>query len=496
MKRVIAEAQERLRRGDPAGAERALRAVLRTHPDDPDALHLLGCAELQRGNAAEAVRRMEQAIALAPRAALVHENLAEALWRAGSAERARNECRAALALDPAAHRPHNLLGLIALQRCDYAAALSHLRDALQAHRPYPDAMANLAMVCNRLGDFERARRYCEIALEQDPAHVAAHINRGLALRGLGRLAEARAAFERMGAHPMARFNLGYAWLLEDDLARGLPLCEARKELLGLGRDLRRPEWDGTPLPGGALLVIHEQGLGDTILMSRFYPGLLERAGRVIVLVQKPLERLIAAMSPDLRVITDLGDTEYDAWCPTMSLPYRLGIDAIESVPRTPWLPLRAATREPGPLRAGLNWAGNPLFAHDVVRSTHLDALAPLLEVPGVEWCSLHKGHLEHEADAFGLLQPLRTASDFLDTACVVRSLDLVVSTETAIPNLSAALGVPTCVLAGPDVDWRWRSWYEGVTLCVQTVSGDWSGPVAQALTVVREMAARYGSRAA
>ncbi|HVP14753.1 MAG TPA: tetratricopeptide repeat protein, partial [Terriglobales bacterium] len=411
----IERAREDLRAGRPDAAAARLERLLGREPRNADGLHLLGCAELQRGNAGEAVRRMEQAIAIAPGTALVHENLAEALWRAGSAERAERECAVALALDPAAHRPHNLLGLIALKRCDYAAALGHLRDALEARRPYPDAMANLAMVCNRTGDFDRARRYCEIALGQDPAHAAARINLGLALRGLGRLAEARAAFESAGAHPMARFNLGYAWLLEDDLARGLPLCEARKELLGLGRDLRRPEWDGTPMPGGILLVIHEQGLGDTILMSRFYPGLLERAGRVIVLVQKPLERLIATLSSELRVITDLGDTEYDAWCPTMSLPHRLGIGAIESVPRSPWLLPSAAAREPGPLRAGINWAGNPLFAHDFVRSTHLETLAPLLEAPGVEWCSLHKGHLEHEAYAFGLPQPLRTAADLLDT---------------------------------------------------------------------------------
>src|SRR4029077_5590671 len=133
------------------------------------------------------------------------------------------------------------------------------------------------------------------------------------------------------------------------------------------------------------------------------------------------------------------------WCGHMSLPHKLGIRSLSEVPCTPWLALetpRTPRRRP---RVGLNWAGNPAFTYDFVRSTHLDQLAMLLQVGDVEWCSLHRGHLEHEAAAFGLPQPLLEARDFLDTACVIYDLDLVISTETAVPNLSAAMGVRTCV---------------------------------------------------
>jgi ADP-heptose:LPS heptosyltransferase len=112
-------------------------------------------------------------------------------------------------------------------------------------------------------------------------------------------------------------------------------------------------------------------------------------------------------------------------------------------------------------------------------------VSPLLEIPGVEWVSLHKGHREEEAEAFGLPQPLRSARDFYDTAVVLAGLDMVVSTETAIPNLSAALGVPTCVLTAVDYDWRWRSWFKNVTICNQEVPGNWEGAVAKASAFVR-----------
>ena len=490
MRAHIEAAVRHLRQGDLSRAESRLKSVLEAEPGHPDALHLMGCVQLRRGRPGDAVRLMERAVAAAPGVALYHENLAEALWRARRAELAAGECRLALRLDARLHRPHNLLGLMAIDRCDYVEALQHLGEALRAEPRNPDALLNVSVVCNRTGDHERARQYSEMVLKLAPGHPLAWINLGLASKGMRRLAEARAAFERAGDLPMARFNLGYTWLLDDDLVRGLPLCEARKELLGIGRGLARPEWDGTPCPDRTLLVIHEQGLGDTILMSRFYPRLLERAGRVVVLVQEPLERLIATVSPDIRVVTDLEGVEYDLWCATMSLPLLLGIGSVEQLPLEPWLHVPGPERRGERLRAGLNWAGNPSFAHDFVRSTHLESLRLLLEVPGVEWCSLHRGHLEHEAEAFGLPQPLREAADFHDTARVVKGLDLVVSTETAIPNLSAALGVRTCVLTSPDTDWRWRSWYAGVTVCSQDVPGDWTGPVTRALEVIRgELAA-------
>ncbi len=203
-------------------------------------------------------------------------------------------------------------------------------------------------------------------------------------------------------------------------------------------------------------------------------------------MQPPLARLISTVSPDVDIVTGTDGIAYDTWCATMSLPHLLGIDSLEKIPNRPWLHLPRPTGGSDRLRVGLNWAGNPSYAYDAVRSTTLQELQLFLQVPNVEWVSLHKGHLEHEAEAFGLPQPLREAGDFYDTATVIQDLDLVISTETAIPNLSAALGVRTCVLTGPSPDWRWKSWYPNVTICRQEAPGNWFGAIAAALEVIRE----------
>jgi hypothetical protein len=238
-------------------------------------------------------------------------------------------------------------------------------------------------------------------------------------------------------------------------------------------------------------VQHEQGLGDVLLMSRFLAPLCDRFAQVIVHAPAPLARLLATLDSRLRVVTSLAGEQWDLWCPMMSLPYTLGIRSIAELPLAPWItvaaPARHAARHTARPRVGLNWAGNPNYTYDYMRSTSLRTLAPLLATEEVEFVSLHRGTREHEAHEQGLAQPLLQAPDFLATAQVLAGLDLVISTETAIPNLSAAMGIPTVVLTVQDVDWRWRSWYAGVTIAAQERSGDWGAPIAIAADAVARL---------
>ena len=372
---------------------------------------------------------------------------------------------------------HNMLGLVHLERRAYPDALSAFSNAVALQRPYPEALINLALVCNRTGQHELALKACDLALTASPGNPLAFINQGMAHKGLRQLGDAKRSFEAAGDHPMARFNLGHVALLENDLERGLPLCENRRGVLRTGAGLAGEPWTGDARPDATLLVIPEQGIGDFVLMSRFLKPLADRFARVVVQAPESLVRLLRTLDPRLDVVTSLDGASWDVWAPIMSLPLLLGIRDVKDVPTEPWIrvePSRPAGTRP---RVGINWAGNPSYAYDFVRSTALENLAPLLSVQEIEWVSLHRGTREMEADRFGLAQPLRDAKDFLDTARVIAGLDMVVSTETAIPNLSSAMGVPTCVLSVEDVDWRWAAWYRNVTICAQREPGNWFGPI-------------------
>ena len=484
MKRLLEEAVRHHRQGRLNKAEALYRRILKARPRDPDSLHLLGCIELARNHRERAVSLIRKAIAVAPQVALYHENLAEAYHRDHRPELAESECRLALRLDARRFAAANRLGVLAMEKEDYEEAKNWFSKALDI-RPNPESFVNLGALLNRTGEFDLAVQACELALRLAPENPLAWNNLGLARKGLGLREEAMEAFSRAGNLPMAAYNRGYLLLWEGRLAEGLPLLERRRELVPVGTGLRGAEWDGRPHPDRTLLVAQEQGLGDTILVSRFFPALRERFARVVVAAPQPLRRLLAATHPEVTVVEDPAEADYDLWCPTMSVPFRLGLESPEDVPLDPWIRLERRRSPGGPLRAGINWAGNPSFRFDRIRSTHLETLASLLEIPGVEWVSLHKGHREEEADRFGLPQPLRDAGDFLDTAEVIADLDLVVSTETAVPNLSAAMGIPTCVLAAVDHDWRWHGWYRDAVVCAQEKPGDWTGAVEKAGRLVR-----------
>jgi hypothetical protein len=400
---------------------------------------------------------------------------------------AEKELREILRRDPEDPVAHNLMGLVHLGRHQHAEAMAAFSSAIRLRTPYPEALINLAVACNRTGEHELALRACELALEAEPGNPLALVNQGMAWKGLRLLDEARRSFEQAGDHPMARFNLGHTLLLENDLENGLPLCEYRRPLLRVGEGLSGAPWHGDPRPGETLLVVPEQGLGDFILMSRFFSTLADRFARVVVHSPAPLARLVAGLDPRLEVVTALEGATWDVWAPIMSLPLLLGVRGIEDVPTEPWIRVPATLAQGDRPRIGINWAGNPSYAYDAVRSTSLDSFAALLAVPGIEWVSLHRGARESEADDYGLAQPLRDATDFADTAGVIASLDLVISTETAIPNLSAAMGVPTCVMSVQDVDWRWSAWYHGVTVCAQQEPGNWYGPIADATGVLLDL---------
>jgi hypothetical protein len=140
----------------------------------------------------------------------------------------------------------------------------------------------------------------------------------------------------------------------------------------------------------------------------------------------------------------------------------------------------------GGLKVGLAWAGNPKFALDRLRSIDLPALAPLLRLPGVAWYSLQMGTPIDQLkaavpEAATMIDTTADQTDLAETAALLMSLDLVISVDTAIANLAAALGRETWALLSPYADWRWigdmpdtSRWYPTSRIFRQQTRGQWT----------------------
>jgi tetratricopeptide (TPR) repeat protein len=241
-------AREELRAGRLAEAERLLAEILSQHPDQAEALHLLGIVKLQQGDPGAAVELIAKAIAARPdyvaarndlgnvlarqgrageaeaayRQALerkpdyvqAHNNLGNVLAKQGSLEEAEAAYRRTLELEPDFAEAHNNLGNVLAQQGRSEAALAAYRGALELKPDYAEAYNNLGGVLANRGELEEAEAVYRKMLGVKPESAEAYNNLGNVLAHRGRLGEAMASFERAlelnPNHVRAHNNLGLA----------------------------------------------------------------------------------------------------------------------------------------------------------------------------------------------------------------------------------------------------------------------------------------------
>jgi ADP-heptose:LPS heptosyltransferase len=136
-------------------------------------------------------------------------------------------------------------------------------------------------------------------------------------------------------------------------------------------------------------------------------------------------------------------------------------------------------------RVGINWQGNPKNPHERQRAIPLSQFAPLAKIEGVRLYSLQKETgLDQLAEAkfvVDLGDELDRDATMVDTAAVIKNLDLVISSDTSVVHMAGALAAPTWVAIPFAPDWRWlldrtdSPWYPTMRLFRQSRAGDWPG---------------------
>ena len=498
-------------------AERLYRQVLAVDPRNADGLHLLGMVACQMGRADQAADMITRAITINPTEASYHANLGIAFKQLGRLAEAAACYRRALTLWPDFPEAHNSLGNVLGDqgRPDEAAAC--FRRALALRPDYPEAQNNLGTVLQEQGRLDEAVGCFRKALALRPDYAEARGNLGNALRVQGRLDEADTCFRRAlqlrPDDPEAHYDLALLLLARGDMAAGWQEYEwrwNRSEAMQARRNFAPPQWRGEAAAGRTLLIHAEQGFGDTLQFCRYARLAADRGLRVVMEVQQPLVRLLRTLAcVDLVVGRGEELPDFDLHCPMLSLPLALGT-TVTTIPAAAsylhadplqvaaWRTRLAAMANQGP-RIGLAWAGNPcrhspaLAAVDRRRSIAPERLAPLFDLPGVQFFSLQKGGPAAPGHV-PLTDCMDEMADFADTAALIANLDLVISVDTAVAHLAAALGKPVWLLDRFDPCWRWLTgrrdspWYPTLRLYRQPRPGDWESVVTEVARDLQSLA--------
>jgi tetratricopeptide (TPR) repeat protein len=519
------------RMGKPKEAELRYRRALALRPDFAAAWMNLGSLLREQGREAYAEAALLRAVELRPELISGWINLAileRECYRPVEAEKC---LRKAFALNP--EQVETLVAWCQFRSAerDPAGAWQWLRWALARQPDHSEAVNMHGILLHKDGRFQEAVEVFEQA--EALGHRAAASNRGNSLLDLGLMDQSLRAHEQAAEldpdNPGALYNLSLTRLRLGDWERGWPGYEARWRFREVHRSpmiFRQPRWQGETLNGRRVLLHAEQGLGDSIQFCRYATLVAARGGTVIVQVREPVERLMASLAvvrAGQAVTAPLGikPPDFDLECPLMSLPAVFGT-TMETAPWSgaylgadpalvleKWKQFPAAwpgkRRAKRPLRVGLAWAGNPRYKADRQRSMELATLLPLLRIspriPGITWISLQKGPAAEQLAALPddvfVCDGSSRDRDLAETAALMDTLDLVITTDTCIAHLAGAMAKPVWILLPHLSDWRWMQqiettpWYPTARLFRQSAPGDWIEVIDRVIKQLRKFCATH-----
>lgn len=466
---TLAEAVTRHQQGDLDGALEIYRRLIDSESTQPDPWHLSGAIAYQRGKNALAQRLIEQAIELNGEVADYHNNLGLTLGAQSNDAGAVAAFERALSLDKGHTKALLNLGGLERRQGNLAAALALGRRAVESAPDNRDTHNNLGNALKDAGFVDEAITVYRQGIEIDPDFALAHWNLAISLLLAG---EFREGFE----------ELRWRWRWD-----GFP---------GVRRNFAVPQWSGEEnLAGRTILLYGEQGLGDTIQFLRYARCLAECDADVIV--ELPASMVPLAAGVGIEIVKEGFDLPpFDFHASLLDVPAALGTSSATDIPAPKdyltvppdvarrWRDRLASARG---LNVGLNWYGNSESPVEKFRCLPMTEFAGLAVMANVNWYSLQKGEEALTPPEFPMIDT--GVEPLVETAGLISQLDLVITSDTAVAHLAAALGRPTWVLLHAAPDWRWGMagdachWYPSVRLFRQPKFGDWKA-VAESVRLV------------
>jgi tetratricopeptide (TPR) repeat protein len=488
-----------------------LSKVVARRPRESRALHMLGVAHAMTGRTREAEDFLRKAKDEKPQSAQILTDLAALLTQQKRDREALPLLESACKRDPNFQLAQFYCG-IALSNLARPAEALKFFDRLAAADPVNTVyQQNRAALLAELERFDEADVIADQILKRHSTMSEALLVKSVAATGRGDLDEAVAICDRIVSRDRnfikAVFHRGYVNLLAGRLAAGWGDYEARFARDNIAPPLSGvPLWAGEALQGKSILVFAEQGLGDTLMMCRYLPLLVERGAEVLLLVRRSMFRILHGVTDNVQCVDSApGDRRIDFQIGMMSLPGRFQTELATIPAKSPYLFAEAEKvaewkqriGEHG-FKVGIAWQGNPNVKMDIGRSLPLSEFLPITQIEGVRLISLQKDAGADQIASSGL-QVETPGPDFdggpdafVDTAAVMANMDMIITSDTSIPHLAGALRRPVWVALKKVPEWRFMlgradsPWYPDMKLFRQTTAGDWRAVFEQMATELRQ----------
>jgi tetratricopeptide (TPR) repeat protein len=505
--------------GHPKDAEYAFSKAIASNPNV--AAYYLELAQMQASlqNYAHAERNFQTHLLMQPDSATGHHAIALFYRRLGRLSEAEKYYRHAISIDKFNPQLLMELGGLLQQLGRFKESLVTYEDARQVNPSDPLIYDGLGSVYRDQKLFDQAISAFKHALMLNPGHEANyHFNMGITYQEIGRPQQALDHLEKSLSidpnHAYSKLSRAHILLALGRFQEGWAAFESRLQhpewLQQYGNiQLSAPRWEGQPITGGNVLVIAEQGFGDTLQFCRYLPLVAQCCCKVIVYCKPELVRLVQEVEGVSEVISTrdaLNECHIDAYVYMMSLPHFLAPEPDHVYWNGTYLTPDIALREQWQhritgtgLKVGIVWAGSPSHHKNALRSLSLSAFRALANIPDIDIYSLQKGpgaeQLGTSPEGLSITDCGTQITDFADAAAAISCLDLVICVDTAIAHLAGGLGKAVWVLLYFPPDWRWQlkgessAWYPSMRLFRQDSMRDWSPVIENVTAELRKLSA-------
>jgi tetratricopeptide (TPR) repeat protein len=412
-----------------------------------------------------------------------------------------------IAQDPGNANAHFAFGqyLAELDRKEYYdKAFFHFKKATTLQPRNAQWLFSLGTFCCRIGLLQESLAAYQKILSHNPSLISVLYNAGFTFKVAGDVGMATNIYKhilsRKPDYDPAHLGLAFAYLAQGDYQNGWNAHTWNLKKQGKDSQELRSFLQNNTIAGKRILLVAEGGLGDTINFIRYAQRLKQMGAYTIVAAQSPLLPLLSRCPYIDSLIPTNGVTlAYDAKTTLMSLP-TLFHDDEESIPQNiPYIfpdPERIAywkeqLQGDTNFKIGICW--QPDLHNDVSRlpiarrGIPLSFFYTLGSTPGITLYSLQKHEGLDQLRTVPTEVTLKTFDEsfdaahgsFMDTAALMHSLDLIISTDTATAHLAGAMGKRVWLLLPYNTDWRWISersdspWYPTMHIFKQERPFDW-----------------------
>jgi tetratricopeptide (TPR) repeat protein len=470
--------------------------AIAVQPQHARAMHRRGMVLQGMDRNSEALASYNDAIALMPESSELHNHRGNALHSLGQWSDALTCFQRALAIQPAYMEALRNQGDVLHDLKRNVEAVASYDAAIDLSAEDANLFFNRGVALQSLNRNESAVQSYASAIALQPNHARAWNNQGNSYQGLdlfqSALASYRVAQSLDDSYGDPHLNEALCLLKTGDFELGWKKYEWR-----LGRTVSHPVehdhsgalWHGEDDLHGKTILLHaEQGLGDTIQFCRYAALVAQRGAKVTLRVPPSLNQLLSKLEGVAAIVSDDRPMQHDFHCPLMSLPLAFGT-RLSNIPsagsylygdphsREFW---NSKLRPRGSMRIGFVWSGSQMNQNDKGRSMDLLALSGLWGKG--DWCSLQKDISVREAqilDDAGIAHFETDLTTLSHTAALIEQMDLVISVDTAVAHLAAAMGKPTWLMLAHQADFRWligrrdSPWYPSMLLLRQPTNGKW-----------------------